>query len=78
MPKADMIFERLRNILHEAQIEQRVQYMVEVIFANRKDGFKDFPAVKVNRVSADPSKSITKSETELSKLKAFKKQTLAC
>ncbi|XP_072031453.1 uncharacterized protein [Amphiura filiformis] len=39
------IFERMRNILHEAQIDKRVQYMVEVVFANRKDGFKDYPAI---------------------------------
>ena len=34
------IFERLRSVLHEGQLEQRVQYMVEVMFAVRKDGFK--------------------------------------
>ena len=34
------IFERLRNVLHEGQIDVRVQYMVEVMFAIRKDGFK--------------------------------------
>ncbi|PIK40256.1 putative pre-mRNA-splicing factor CWC22-like [Apostichopus japonicus] len=39
------IFERSRSILHEAAIDKRVQYMVEVMFANRKDGFKDFPAI---------------------------------
>ncbi|XP_060589870.1 pre-mRNA-splicing factor CWC22 homolog [Ruditapes philippinarum] len=39
------IFERLRNILHEGQIDIRVQYMCEVMFAVRKDHFKDFPAV---------------------------------
>ncbi len=35
----------MRSILHEAQIDKRVQYMVEVVFANRKDGFKDYPSV---------------------------------
>ncbi|XP_022079157.1 pre-mRNA-splicing factor CWC22 homolog [Acanthaster planci] len=40
------IFDRLRSILHEAQVEQGVQYMVEVMSANSKDGFKDFPAVQ--------------------------------
>lgn len=35
----------MRNILHEAKIDKRVQYMVEVVFANRKDGFKDYPAI---------------------------------
>ncbi|KAK3591689.1 hypothetical protein CHS0354_040617 [Potamilus streckersoni] len=39
------IFERLRNILHEGTIDTRVQYMIEVMFAIRKDGFKDHPAV---------------------------------
>ncbi|KAH3752088.1 hypothetical protein DPMN_186698, partial [Dreissena polymorpha] len=39
------IFERLRTVLHEGQIELRVQYMVEVMFAVRKDNFKDFPAI---------------------------------
>ena len=34
------IFNRLRTILHEGQIEQRTQYMIEVMFAIRKDGFK--------------------------------------
>ena len=39
------IFETLRNVLHEANIDKRVQYMVEVMFAVRKDGFKQHPAV---------------------------------
>jgi len=34
------VFERLRTILHEALIDKRVQYMIEVMFAVRKDGFK--------------------------------------
>uniref|UniRef100_A0A8C5HMB3 Pre-mRNA-splicing factor CWC22 homolog n=1 Tax=Gouania willdenowi TaxID=441366 RepID=A0A8C5HMB3_GOUWI len=37
------IFERLRNVLHESAIDKRVQYMIEVMFAIRKDGFKDHP-----------------------------------
>ncbi|XP_037542996.1 pre-mRNA-splicing factor CWC22 homolog [Nematolebias whitei] len=39
------IFERLRNILHESTIDKRVQYMIEVMFAIRKDGFKDHPVI---------------------------------
>lgn len=39
------IFERLRNILHEGSLDNRVQYMIEVMFAIRKDKFKDHPAV---------------------------------
>ncbi len=34
------IFERLRTVLHESSIDKRVQYMIEVMFAVRKDGFK--------------------------------------
>ncbi|XP_044750411.1 pre-mRNA-splicing factor CWC22 homolog [Coccinella septempunctata] len=39
------IFEMLRNILHEGQLERRIQYMIEVMFQIRKDGFKDHVAV---------------------------------
>lgn len=39
------IFEMLRNILHEGQLEKRIQYMIEVIFQVRKDGFKDHAAI---------------------------------
>ncbi|CAG2181965.1 unnamed protein product, partial [Oppiella nova] len=39
------IFERLRNILHEGHLDKRVQYMIEVMFAIRKDKFKDHPSV---------------------------------
>uniref|UniRef100_A0A8D0GPJ9 Pre-mRNA-splicing factor CWC22 homolog n=1 Tax=Sphenodon punctatus TaxID=8508 RepID=A0A8D0GPJ9_SPHPU len=39
------IFDRLRHILHESKIDIRVQYMIEVMFAVRKDGFKDHPII---------------------------------
>uniref|UniRef100_A0A8B9N3L5 Pre-mRNA-splicing factor CWC22 homolog n=1 Tax=Accipiter nisus TaxID=211598 RepID=A0A8B9N3L5_9AVES len=39
------IFDRLRHILHESKIDMRVQYMIEVMFAVRKDGFKDHPVI---------------------------------
>nr|XP_034350624.1 pre-mRNA-splicing factor CWC22 homolog [Arvicanthis niloticus] len=39
------VFDRLRNILHESEIDKRVQYMIEVMFAVRKDGFKDHPVI---------------------------------
>ena len=42
------VFERLRNILHSAEIDKRVQYMIEVMFAIRKDGFKVFSFVSVS------------------------------
>lgn len=39
------IFDRLRTILHDGTLDPRVMYMIEVIFAVRKDGFKDHPSV---------------------------------
>ena len=39
------IFEQLRHVLHESTIDKRSQYMIEVMFQVRKDGFKDNPAV---------------------------------
>lgn len=39
------IFEMYRNILHGDALNKRTQYMVEVLFAVRKDGFKDNPRV---------------------------------
>lgn len=40
------VFDRFREILHEADIDKRVQYMIEVLFQVRKDKYKDNPAVK--------------------------------
>jgi len=42
----EAIFEMLRNILHEGQLDKRVQYMIEVMFQTRKDGFKDHEAIR--------------------------------
>lgn len=39
------VFERFRGILHEGLIEKRVQYTIETLFAVRKSGFSDFPAI---------------------------------
>eukprot|EP00803_Ostreobium_quekettii_P000150 evm.model.scf_11.29 EVM.evm.TU.scf_11.29 scf_11:256419-264268(+) len=42
------VFERLRAILHEGEIDKRVQFMIEGLFAVRKAGFatSGFPAVQ--------------------------------
>ncbi|KAF5003349.1 hypothetical protein FDECE_10097 [Fusarium decemcellulare] len=40
------VFDQFRNILHEADIDKRTQYMIEVLFQVRKDKFKDNPAIK--------------------------------
>ena len=42
---ANAIFDQFRNILHEADIDKRTQYMIEVLFQVRKDKYKDNPAV---------------------------------
>ena len=39
------IFERFRGILHEGDIDKRVQYTIEGLFAVRKSGFKDYQAI---------------------------------
>lgn len=39
------IFEMLKNILHEGKLDKRVQYMIEVVFQVRKDGFKDHVSI---------------------------------
>ncbi|KAJ5934044.1 MIF4G-domain-containing protein [Penicillium verhagenii] len=45
-PIALAVFDQFRNILHEADIDKRVQYMIEVLFQVRKDRYKDNLAVK--------------------------------
>uniref|UniRef100_A0A0K8SYN4 MI domain-containing protein n=2 Tax=Lygus hesperus TaxID=30085 RepID=A0A0K8SYN4_LYGHE len=42
---SNAIFDMLRNILHEGKLDKRIQYMIEVMFQVRKDGFQSFPAV---------------------------------
>ena len=37
------VFETLRSILHSGKIAYRVQYMIEVLFAVRKDRFQVQP-----------------------------------
>lgn len=39
------IFERLRTILHEGEIDRRIQYVIETLFAKRKSNFKENVAV---------------------------------
>lgn len=41
----EVIFEMLKNILHEGYVDKRVQYMIEIMFQIKKDGFKDHEAV---------------------------------
>ena len=39
------IFDQYRNILHEEDIHKKVQYSIEVLFEQRKNGFKDNPMI---------------------------------
>jgi pre-mRNA-splicing factor CWC22 len=39
------IFERFRALLHEGDIDKRVQYTIEELFAVRKSGFIDYPSI---------------------------------
>lgn len=39
------IFERFRGILHEGEIDKRVQYMIENLFAIRKSNFAEYPGL---------------------------------
>lgn len=39
------VFERFKGILHEGDIDKRVQYTIEGLFAVRKSNFRDYPSV---------------------------------
>jgi len=39
------VFERFKGILHEGEIDKRVQYSIEHLFAVRKTKFKEHPGV---------------------------------
>ena len=41
----EAVYERFRAILHEGQIEKRVQYIIEVLFQVRKDKYRDNPII---------------------------------
>jgi len=42
----DSVFSTLRNLLHESSLDKRTQYMIEVLFAVRKDQFKAHPSIQ--------------------------------
>ena len=41
----NIIQETLRKILHEGQIDKRVQYMIEVFFVICRDRYKEYPVI---------------------------------
>lgn len=53
------IFERFRGILHEGDIDKRVQYTIEGLFAIRKSGFKDYPAIPTELDLVEKEEQIT-------------------
>ena len=53
------IFERLRAILHESEIDKRVQYMIEGLYAVRKSRFSEWPGVPPGLDLVDADDQIT-------------------
>ena len=53
------VLKRFRGILHEGTIDKRVQYTIENLFAIRRNGFKDFPAVHEQLDLIESSDQIT-------------------
>ena len=58
-PGLHAIFERFRGILHEGEIDKRVQYTIEGLFAIRKGGFSDYPAIHEELDLVETSDQIT-------------------
>ena len=42
---ATVVYDQFRNLLHEADLDKRQQYAIEVLFQIRKDQYKDNPAI---------------------------------
>ncbi|KAB2604092.1 pre-mRNA-splicing factor CWC22-like protein [Pyrus ussuriensis x Pyrus communis] len=53
------IFERFRGILHEGEIDKRVQYLIENLFAIRKAKFQGHPAVRPELDLVDQEDQLT-------------------
>jgi len=59
-PKANTgVYERFRAVLHEGAIDKRVQYMIEVLFQVRKDGYKDNPTIPPELDLVEEDEAIT-------------------
>ena len=59
-PKANTgVYERFRAVLHEGAIDKRVQYMIEVLFQVRKDGYKDNPIIPPELDLVEEDEAIT-------------------
>jgi pre-mRNA-splicing factor CWC22 len=53
------VFDRFRAILHEGNIDVRVQYMIEVLFQVRKDKYKDNPPISPELDLVEEEEQIT-------------------
>jgi len=53
------IYERFRAILHEGEIDKRVQYVIEGLFETRRKMFKDYPMVVEELDLVDEEDQIT-------------------
>lgn len=53
------VFERFRAILHEGEIDKRVQYTIESLFVVRKGGFKDYATIPPGLDLVDASEQVT-------------------
>lgn len=60
---ANAIFDQLRNILHEADIDKRTQYMIEVLFEVRKSKYKEHPSIKEELDLVEEEDQITHRHT---------------
>ncbi|KAF2823468.1 MIF4G-domain-containing protein [Ophiobolus disseminans] len=60
---ANAIFDQLRNILHEADIDKRTQYMIEVLFEVRKVKYKEHPAIREDLDLVEEQDQITHRHT---------------
>ncbi|KAH8050450.1 hypothetical protein JL722_11421 [Aureococcus anophagefferens] len=63
------VFERFRGILHEGAIDKRVQYTIEGLFALRKTGFLEYPAVpeELDLVERGPDHARTVADDKIDK-----------
>ncbi|KAL6499603.1 hypothetical protein OROGR_027513 [Orobanche gracilis] len=55
----ECIFERFRGILHEGEIDKRVQFLIEGLFALRKAKFQGYPAVRPELDLVDQEDQLT-------------------
>ena len=55
----DQVFSTLRDLLHESALDKRTQYMIEVLFAVRKDQFKANPAIPADLDLVDENDQYT-------------------